>query len=102
ITPPPELKPTVASPPEDSPPPSVPNYKLLRRIGSGSYGEVWLAQSGSGAFRAVKVIYRKTFEHDRPFERELSGIQKFEPVSRMHSSQVKILAVGRNEAAAYF
>src|SRR6185295_2661817 len=91
----PETTPTSA-------PPSVPGYELLRCIGRGSYGEVWLSRDGSGGFRAVKVVYRKTFEHDRPFERELSGIQKFEPVSRSHPSQVSILQVGRNVAEGYF
>jgi WD40 repeat protein len=55
-----------------------------------------------GTFRAVKVVYRASFEHDRPFEREFEGIQKFEPISRTHESQVDILHVGRNEQAGYF
>ena len=42
------------------------------------------------------------FDHDRPFEREFEGIQKFEPISRMHESQVDILHVGRNEKDGYF
>ena len=53
-------------------------------------------------YRALKVVYRKTFEHDRPYEREFQGIKKYEPVSRQHDSQVHILHVGRNDAAGYF
>src|SRR5213595_1264498 len=85
-----------------TPPPSVPDHELLRRIGGGSYGEVWLARNVLGDYRAVKVIYRDRFEHDRPYDREFEGIQKFEPISRLHESQVDILHVGRNEQAGYF
>ncbi len=84
------------------PPPDIPGYELIRPIGQGSYGEVWLARSAAGSYRAVKIVFRKTFDHIRPFERELSGIQKFEPVSRSHASQVNILQVGRNDPAGYF
>jgi serine/threonine protein kinase len=48
------------------------------------------------------VIYRDRFEHDRPYDREFEGIQKFEPISRSHESQVDILHIGRNDAAGYF
>ena len=82
--------------------PRIPDHELLRRIGGGSYGEVWLARNVLGDYRAVKVIYRAKFEHDRPFEREFEGIQKFEPISRLHESQVDILHVGRNDEAGYF
>ena len=82
--------------------PSIPDHELIRLIGRGSYGEVWLARSIMGAFRAVKVVYRKTFENDRPFEREFNGIQKFEPISRSHQSQVNILHVGKGEGYFYY
>src|SRR5215831_6934809 len=62
--------------------PVVPDHELLKLIGRGAYGQVWLARNVMGSYRAVKVVYRSDFEHDRPFERELEGIQKFEPVSR--------------------
>src|SRR5207247_4173951 len=81
--------------------PEIPDHELLRCIGRGSYGEVWLARHGPTDFRAVKVVYRKTFEQDRPFERELSGIEQFEPISRRHSSQVSILQDGPNPYPVY-
>jgi WD40 repeat protein len=84
------------------PPPRVPDHELIRRIGRGAYGEVWLARSVTGAFRAVKIVHRQSFDHDRPFEREFEGILKFEPVSRTHDSQVDILHVGRGEDCFYY
>src|SRR5947207_5925295 len=83
-------------------PPQIPDHELLRCIGSGSYGEVWLARNVMGTYRAVKVIYRQTFPDERPYEREFHGMQKFEPVSRSHDGLVDILQVGRNDAAGYF
>jgi len=80
----------------------VPDHELIRRIGAGSYGEVWLARNVVGTYRAVKVVYRKTFEHDRPYEREFGGMQKFEPVSRTHEGLVNVLQIGRNDQAGYF
>jgi WD40 repeat protein len=83
-------------------PPLIPDHELLRRIGVGSYGEVWLARNVMSTRRAVKVVYRDTFDNDRPYEREFSGIQKFEPVSRSHDGLVDVLQIGRNDAAGYF
>jgi len=83
-------------------PPSIPDHELLKIIGGGSYGEVWLARSAMGTYRAVKIVHRMTFDHDRPFEREFAGIQKFEPISRSHEGLVDLLQVGRNEADGYF
>ncbi len=80
----------------------VPDHELIQCIGRGSYGEVWLARNLMGRYRAVKVVYRKNFGHQRPFERELAGIKRFEPISRSHESFVDILHVGQNEKGGYF
>ncbi|MBI4660817.1 MAG: protein kinase, partial [Verrucomicrobia bacterium] len=82
--------------------PQIPDHELLRRIGGGSYGEVWLARNVMGTYRAVKIVCRDRFDHERPYEREFQGIQRFEPISRTHESQVDILHVGRNDPAGYF
>jgi serine/threonine protein kinase len=82
--------------------PKVPDHELIRLIGSGSSGQVWLARNALGFYRAVKIVQEQVFKHRRPFEREFNGILKFEPVSRLHDGLVDILQVGRNEAAGYF
>ncbi len=87
---------------ESIPPPAIPDHELIRRIGEGSYGEIWLARTVMGLYRAVKIIYRARFEEDRPYEREFQGIQRFEPISRGHPGLVDILQIGRNDAAGYF
>src|SRR5262245_55127980 len=80
----------------------VADHELLRRIGAGSYGEVWLARTQLGGFRAVKIVYQDTFDSDRPFIREFEGIRRFEPVSRMHDSLVDILQVGKEDSREFF
>ncbi|MBI2926922.1 MAG: hypothetical protein HYY24_14600 [Verrucomicrobia bacterium] len=82
--------------------PTIPDHTLIKQIGRGSYGEVWLARNATGSYRAVKVVFRATFDADKPYEREFTGIKEFEPISRSHPSQVDILHVGRNDTAGYF
>src|SRR5436305_7642906 len=88
--------------PGAAPSASVPDHELIRLIGKGSYGEVWLGRNTLGTYRAIKIVFEKTFRHKRPFEREYNGVQKFEPISRLHDGLMDVLQVGRNDAAGYF
>src|SRR5262245_57544718 len=87
------------SPPGPPSPPAIPEYALIRLIGRGSYGEVWLARNAFGTYRALKIVHEKSFRNRRPFEREFKGVQKFEPISRLHDGLVDVLHVGHNDAA---
>src|ERR1700683_1863269 len=38
--------------------PVIPDFEMMRTIGRGSYGDVWLARGLTGVYRAVKVVWR--------------------------------------------
>ncbi len=81
--------------------PTVPDHELVRCIGRGAYGEVWLARDIIGTYHAVKLIYRNKFPDAVPFDREFNGIRRFTPISRSHPGFVNVLHVGRNEPGDY-
>ncbi len=82
--------------------PIVPDHELLRVIGRGAYGEIWMARTVTGGLRAVKIVYRSTFESERAFLREFEGMSAFEPISREHAGFVDILHVGRTSEHLYY
>lgn len=83
-------------------PPAIPDHELIRRIGQGAYGEVWLARNALGTWRAIKIVYRENFKDARPYEREFAGIRRFEPLSRSNEGFVDVLQVGRDDAGGWF
>ncbi|HOW63719.1 MAG TPA: serine/threonine-protein kinase [Candidatus Paceibacterota bacterium] len=79
----------------------VPDHQLIKTIGGGAYGQVWLARNAVGSFHAVKILQRSTFADEHPYEREFQGIQRFMPISRQHPGLVNILHVGRNDDGGF-
>ena len=71
-------------------------------IGRGAYGEIWMARTVTGGLRAVKIVYRSTFDSERAFLREFEGMSAFEPISRGHAGFVDILHVGRTAEHLYY
>lgn len=61
-----------------------------------------MARKALGSLCAVKVVWRRDFEDDRPYEREFQGIRSYEPVSRKHEGLVDVYHVGRNHEEGYF
>lgn len=82
--------------------PQIPDYELLRLVGRGSYGDVWLARGLTGIFRAIKVVWRERFTDAGPFEREFKGLAEFAAISLGESIQLALLHAGRNEDAGFF
>jgi serine/threonine protein kinase len=79
----------------------VPDYTLLRTIGEGAYGEVYLAQDILGGYHAAKIVHRRFFRHAGPFDREFNGLRRFAPISDSHSGFVRVQHVGRNDQDQY-
>jgi hypothetical protein len=88
--------------PTDRVPPHVPNHEMLRVIGRGAYGQIWLARSVTGTLRAIKIVDRRTFESEKAFQREFEGMARFEPISRSDAGFVDILHVGRDPGGDFF
>ena len=85
------------------PRPAIPEHTLIRRIGGGAYGEVWLARDLVGSYKAVKVVHLSRFQSEaRPFDREYRGLSAYAPISLSHPSLLHVLFVGRREEEGYF
>jgi len=89
------------STPQPGQPPSVPEHQLLRRIGRGAFGEVWIGRDIIGSYHAIKLVFRDSFKEAEPFDREFKGLSRFTPISRNHPGLVHVLQVGRNDAAGF-
>lgn len=90
-------------PPEESTaPPTIPDYELLRLVGRGSYGDVWLARGVTGIFRAIKIVWRARFDDPQPYEREFRGLKEFAAISLTEPRQLALLHVSRHDAAGFF
>jgi len=77
--------------PAGEPLPKTPGYTLVHPIGEGAYGRVWLARNKRRQWRAVKVVYLEKFGNDPgPYDREFSGVQKYQPISAKHPGLLQV------------
>jgi serine/threonine protein kinase len=52
---------------------------------------VWLARNRAGKWLALKVIYQANFGEDTaPYEREFSGVQKYQSISTKHPGLLRV------------
>jgi len=82
--------------------PQIPDHTVHRCIGEGGYGRVWLARTVMGVWRAVKTVDRDAFESASSYDREFSGVRRFEPLSRSHEGFVDILQTGEDPVRRCF
>jgi serine/threonine protein kinase len=88
----------------DPTPPDVPDFDMLRPIGSGGYGQVWLATNRTtGHLRAVKVIPLDQPGRANPAAREISSLSRLEANFRCrHPNLLQIHHVGKTATHLFY
>ena len=81
--------------------PAIPDYELIRVIGKGSFGEVWVALDATGTPCALKIIYKGESD-DQIFNKELEGVTSYLPISRSNLGLVTILHVGKDPENEFY
>jgi serine/threonine protein kinase len=85
-------------------PPDVPGFDIIRPIGKGGFGEVWLATNrATGRLRAVKIIAAARSGTGDPAGREITSIIRLEAnLRRQHPNLVTIHHVGECPGHIFF
>lgn len=84
--------PHVASAVSDLPPPKVPDFDLLRPIGEGGFGRVWLAVNcTTEQLRAVKLIPLDRSGNRDPAGREIASLTRLE--AQVHCRHPNLLVI---------
>ena len=86
------IDPTADFPPDPFPStPQMPDLELMRQIGAGGFGQVWLARNRTtGHLRAVKVIPLHRSGTVDPAGREKGLLMVFNPLERRVSKRINV------------
>lgn len=85
-------------------PPQVPDFDLLRPIGEGGFGQVWLGRNRTtGRLRAVKLIALRAVGRADPAGREIVSLRHLEArVKSEHPHLITIHHVGKTDEHLFY
>ena len=77
------------------------DHRFLSPIGRGAYGEIWLAQTDAGDYRAIKLVARGAAPDSARHDRERRGIQLLQTMTALPDSIVPIFDVREDPEAGF-
>lgn len=83
-------------------PPEVPGYRLLRRIGAGAYGDVWLAEDKDRDHVAIKLIDRERLRLLSRTNREERALQLLQSQLPEHEHLIEVYDAGETDRYLYY
>lgn len=87
----------------DPRPPEIPDFDLLRPIGQGGFGQVWLARNQTtGHLRAIKVIPLRRSGVVDAAGREITSLTRLEARLRPHPNLLTIHHVGKTSEYLFY
>ena len=88
----------------ESLPPQVPDFELIRPIGEGGFGRVWLGRNRTtGLLRAVKLISLHRQDRTDPAGREIVSLTHLETrIGSQHPNLMSIHHVGKTEEHLFY
>ncbi len=73
---------------------NIPDYDLIKLIGEGGFGQIWMARDALGLYRAIKIIRYDDSKSPESYEAEQNGIRHYAPYSRKYDGLIDIHHVG--------
>ena len=83
----------------------IADVRLIRKIGRGAYGEVWVVEDQLGHLQAAKIIEVDASEEESSpelSEKEWKGLQHYTEISREHPELLTIYRLGRSRQFIYY
>lgn len=82
--------------------PVIKDFEIIRSIGKGGFGSVYLARDVTGTVLALKVVRRSEGADSGLYEREYNSLCSYRPLSGKHPNLLTILHIGKDEDNGFF
>jgi serine/threonine protein kinase len=81
---------------------NIPDYDLIKLVGEGGFGQIWMGKDALGLYRAIKIIRYDDSKSLESYQAEHNGIRHYAPYSRKYDGLIDIHHVGIREEEGFY